>query len=416
MTKQVDTLIIGGGSIGVCVAYFLSIRGRHVTLIERSQIGGACSYGNAGLVAPSHIVPLAAPGALSQGLKWMFNPESPFYIKPRLNLALLLWLSRFMMACRRAPMLRSMSLLRKLTQASTALFEDFARMDTFPFHFKQKGSLTIYRNEANFERGVKEVELLKTYGVTYKVLEHVDLSHVEPRVHSDVVGGIYFPEDAHMNPSEFVTGLASVTDSAAVSFLTSTEVLRLKTSDDRISAVQTTRGDFEAEQVVLAAGTWSPSLVAELGLNFPIQPAKGYSITVRCGDREGAIPVALSESKVVVTQMGEILRFAGTLELSGLDSSIDQRRVYAIRRAVREYLVGLDDYELLEIWQGLRPLSPDGLPIIGRSKKWKNLTIATGHGMLGLALGPITGKVVAELLCDETPSIDVTSLGEDRFR
>lgn len=313
-------------------------------------------------------------------------------------------------------MLRTMSLLRKLTQASMMLFEDFARMDTFRFHFKQNGSLTIYRHLAKFERAVRELELLEAYGVTYRVLGHSDLSHFEPRVHSDVVGGIYFPEDAHMNPFEFVTGLASITDSASVSFLTSTEVLSLRTSDNRISAVQTTLGEFEAGQVVLAAGTWSPSLVAELGLNFPIQPAKGYSISVKCGDREGAIPVALSESKVVVTQMGGILRFAGTLELAGLDSSINQRRVHAIRRAVRQYLVGLDDYELLEIWQGLRPLSPDGLPIIGRSQRWRNLIIATGHGMLGLALGPITGKVVADHLCGVTPSIDLDGLGEDRFR
>jgi len=167
---------------------------------------------------------------------------------------------------------------------------------------------------------------------------------------------------------------------------------------------------------VLAAGIWSPSVVAELGLSIPIQSAKGYSITVRCGDREDSVPVALSESKVMVTQMGGILRFAGTLELAGLDFSINQRRVFAIQRAVQEYLVGLDEYELLEIWQGLRPLTPDGLPIIGKSQRWKNLIIATGHGMLGLALGPITGKVVAELLCEETPSINLEDLGEERFR
>ena len=415
MTKRVDTLIIGGGSIGVCVAYFLSSKGRRVTLIERSQIGAGCSYGNAGLVAPSHIVPLAAPGVVSQGIKWMFDPESPLYIKPRLNLTLLSWLSRFMMASRRAPMLRTMSLLRKLTQASLAIFEEFARMDAFGFKFKQRGSVTIYRNPVKFEHAAKELELLNTYGVTYKVLGLADLNHIEPKVHAGVVGGIYFPEDAHMNPFDFVRGLASITDSGAVSVMPSTEVLSLRTSENRVSVVQTTRGDFEAEQVVLAAGSWSPSLVAELGLRIPIQPAKGYSITVKSGDCGEFIPVALSEAKVVVTQMGGILRFAGTLELAGLDSSINQRRVHAIQRAVREYLVGLDEFEVLEIWQGLRPLTPDGLPIIGRSQKWKNLIIATGHGMLGLALGPITGKVVAELLCGETPSIDLKDLGEDRF-
>jgi D-amino-acid dehydrogenase len=415
MTKRVDTLVIGGGSVGVCIAYFLSRRGREVTVVDQGQVGAACSYGNAGVIAPSHIIPLPAPGVLLKGLKWMWNPESPLYIKPRLDLALLSWLSRFGMACRKAPMVRAMSLMRQLTQASMALYQDFALAGAFGFHFKQKGSLMIYKNLGSFEASVKEAELLKPYGITCKVLGYADVRQIEPRVHSRAVGGIYFPEDAHLNPYEFVTGLASCSLNDGVKVLTSTEVLGFETSGERVSTVRTTRGDFVAEQVVLAAGSWSPQLVRGLGMKIPIQPAKGYSITVRCSDRDDSIPVWLSETKVIVTPMGGILRFAGTLELAGLDFSISQRRVGAIQRAVREYLVGMDDYELLEIWRGLRPLTPDGLPIIGKSHRWTNLTIATGHGMQGLALGPITGKLVAQLVCGETPSIDLTALREQRF-
>jgi D-amino-acid dehydrogenase len=415
VANRVDTVVIGGGCIGVCSAYFLACKGKQVTVIDQGQVGAACSYGNAGMIAPSHIIPLAAPGVLMKGLKWMFDPESPFYIKPRLNLALFSWLSRFAMACRKAPMLRGMSLLRNLTQASLDLYEEFAFMDGLGFHFKHKGSLRIYKNPLSFEASVEELELLKAYGITSKVLGHAEVRQIEPNVHSSIVGGIYFPEDAHLNPSEFVRELASCEQNKGVSFLTSTEVLGFETSDGKVSKVRTTRGDFKPDQVVLAAGAWSPQLASALQLTLPIQPAKGYSITIKCCERDDSIPVWLSETRVIVTPMGGILRFAGTLELAGLDFSINQRRVRTIERAVREYLVGMDEYELLEIWGGLRPLTPDGLPIIGRSQIWKNLIIATGHGMQGLALGPITGKIVAQLVCEEKPTVDVGGLGEERF-
>lgn len=415
MTNRVDALVIGGGCIGVCSAHFLACRGKRVTVIDQGQVGAACSYGNAGIIAPSHIIPLAARRVLMKGLKWMFDPESPFYIKPRLNLALFSWLSRFAMACRKAPMLRGMSLLRNLTEASMDLYEEFASMDGLGFHFKQKGSLRIYKNPLSFEASVEELELLKAYGITSKVLGYAEVRQIEPNVHSRIVGGIYFPEDAHLNPSEFVRELASYDQNKGVSFLTSTEALGFETSDGRVSKVRTTRGDFKPDQVVLAAGAWSPRLASDLRLTLPIEAAKGYSITIKCCERDDSIPLWLSETRVIVTPLGGMLRFAGTLELAGLDSSINQRRVRAIERAVREYLVGMDQYELLEIWGGLRPLTPDGLPIIGRSQTWKNLIIATGHGMQGLALGPITGKIVAQLVCEETPTVDVEGLGEERF-
>jgi D-amino-acid dehydrogenase len=187
-------------------------------------------------------------------------------------------------------------------------------------------------------------------------------------------------------------------------------------SGKRISVVKTTRGDFRPDQVVLAAGSWSPGLARDLEFSLPIQPAKGYSITVRSAERDGSMPIWLTESKVTVTPMGGILRFAGTLELADMNFSISRRRVEAIRRAAREYLIGTDEYETLEIWRGLRPLTPDGLPIIGKSSKWINLIIATGHGMQGLALGPITGKLVAQLTTQEAPSVDLAGLKEERFQ
>ncbi|MGB0014719.1 MAG: FAD-dependent oxidoreductase [Candidatus Sulfotelmatobacter sp.] len=416
MAKRVDILIIGGGSIGVCSAWFLADKGRQVTVVDRGQIGAACSYGNAGVIARSHIIPLPAPGVLLSGMKWVFNPESPLYIKPRLSLALISWLARFSAASRRGPTLRTMSLINDLIQASMTLYEEFASMGGSQFNFKHRGSLAIYKSSDGFEAGLKQAEWVRRFGIQSKVLDQAGVRQIEPTIQQQIVGGIYMKDDAHLNPFKFVVWLSARAQSKGVSFLTSTEVLGFDKSAGRISTVRTTRGDFEAHQVILAAGSWSPELAEDLGLTLPIQPAKGYSITVKSEEREGSMPIWLTESKVTVTPMGEVLRFAGTLELADLDFSINQRRVEAIRRAAREYLVGTDQYETLEIWRGLRPLTPDGLPIIGISKAWSNLIFATGHGMQGLALGPITGKLVTQLATGETPSVDMARLSEERFR
>jgi D-amino-acid dehydrogenase len=416
MAKRVDILIIGGGSIGVCSAWFLADKGRQVTVVDRGQIGAACSYGNAGVIARSHIIPLPAPGVLLSGMKWVFNPESPLYIKPRLSLALISWLARFSAASLTAPTLRTMSLINDLIQASMTLYEEFASMGGSQFNFKHRGSLAIYKSSDGFEAGLKQAEWVRRFGIQSKVLDQAGVRQIEPTIQQQIVGGIYMKDDAHLNPFKFVVWLSARAQSKGVSFLTSTEVLGFDKSAGRISTVRTTRGDFEAHQVILAAGSWSPELAEDLGLTLPIQPAKGYSITVKSEEREGSMPIWLTESKVTVTPMGEVLRFAGTLELADLDFSINQRRVEAIRRAAREYLVGTDQYETLEIWRGLRPLTPDGLPIIGISKAWSNLIFATGHGMQGLALGPITGKLVTQLATGETPSVDMARLSEERFR
>lgn len=416
MAKRIDVLVIGGGCIGVCCAYFLAEKGMQVTVIDQGEVGAACSYGNAGVIARSHIIPLPAPGVLLNGAKWLLNPESPLYIKPRLSLALFSWLVHFGAACRKVPMLKTMSLLRDLIQSSLVLYEEFASIGGPEFHFKHRGSLAIYKSSDGFEAGVREAELVRPYGIESKMLDQAAVREIEPKIQPRIVGGIYLKDDAHLNPSEFVIWLASRAQTKGVKFLTFTEALGFEKSGGRISTVRTTRGDFEADQVVLAAGSWSPRLANGLQVVMPIQPAKGYSITVKSWERDESIPVWLSESKVVVTPMGGILRFAGTLELAGLDFSINPRRVNAIQCAAREYLADTGEQEVLEIWRGFRPLTPDGLPIIERSETWDNLIIATGHGMQGIAMGPITGKLVAQLMCKETPSVDVAGLISKRFR
>jgi D-amino-acid dehydrogenase len=417
--SSADVFIIGGGVIGVCTAYYLAEQGARVTLVEQGQIAAGSSYGNAGLIVPSHSIPLANPGALASGLKWMLDPESPFYIKPRLDFALVDWLLRFTLACAPGRMRKAIPVLRDLGRASSALHKELAALDGLDCGYAQTGLLMLYNTERGLEDGLKEAHLLQEFGLAAEVLDGGQVRKLEPSLRPETVGGTFFPGDAHFTPANFMRGLALQVEKKGVCIRTDTQVLGFETAGRKVTKVRTTRGDFQPGQVVLAAGSWSPSVARELGLKIPIQAAKGYSITVKRPAANHGIPLLLGEARVAVTPMvsaaGPVLRFAGTLELVGHDFSVKQRRVNAILRAARGYLGGMENLELVEIWRGLRPCTPDGLPIIGRPPSLDNIIVAAGHATLGMSLGPITGKLVAQLVNGETPALDLGPLRVDRF-
>ncbi len=389
-------------------------------MLDMHDICAGSSYGNAGMIVPSHAIPLAMPGAIRQALPWLFDATSPFYIKPRPDLALLDRLWRFRSASNAAALHRAIPVLLQLNQASLGLFRRLAGDAELDFNFEQRGGLYVYLSQAGLEKGIHEAELLHQYGGESAILDTAGVRELSPAIRPAVVGGIYYREDAHLIPDRFVHGMANLVRRQGTEICTSTEVLACETNGGRVVRVVTTRGDYAPEQVVLAAGAWSPQLAHTLGVRLPVQPAKGYSITI---PRPAAtlldVPLHLAERKVAVTPMGDMLRFAGTLELAGLDLSINRRRVNAIQLAAHEYL-DLDPGPTLEpntteIWRGLRPLTPDTLPIIGRSRHLANLTVATGHGMMGVSLGPITGKLVAQLIRGEQPEFDLSLLSVERF-
>jgi D-amino-acid dehydrogenase len=416
MREPKTALVIGGGVIGVCAAYYLARDGVTVTLVEKGDIAAGSSYGNAGLVVPSHSIPLAAPGVWWKGLRWMANPESPLYIKPRLDGELLRWLLRFRAACTERHLHRAVPLLRDLGYESRALYRELATVAGLDFGYRENGVLQVFRTEKGLAEGVHEAEVLTSAGILVRPLDAAAARALEPALAPSVVGAVLFADDAQLVPDAFVTGLAHVAEKLGVQVRRSTEVIGLRMARGRIVAVETTRGDLEADAIVLAAGSWSPDLVRPLGLRLPVQPAKGYSVTYRRPPAGPRIPLLLGEAKMAVTPMGDTLRFAGTLELAGLDLSINRRRVDALVRSARDYLAGADPLEVLEIWRGLRPCTPDGLPIVGRPAGLQNLLVATGHAMIGMSLGPVTGKLVAQLVSGERPSIDVAALSPDRFR
>jgi D-amino-acid dehydrogenase len=415
MLHKTETLIIGGGAIGVCCAYYLSQSGKKVTLVEMGEICSGSSYGNAGLIVPSHSIPLAAQGVISRGIRWMFNPESPFYIRPRLSRGLVSWLWRFQRACSARHVRRATPLLRDLIFASRRLFDELRT--EVDFYYEKKGMLEAFNTDKTFKKSIEESGFLREYGVESRILGRDEVREALGGVKSNAMGGIFFPQDCHIDPAQFVNRLAAQIEKEGTSLLTSTEVLGAETRDRRVATIKTTKGDIAFEDMVLAGGARSDKIVRELGLRLLMEPAKGYSVTFKRPEICPSIPVAMAEKRVLLTPMNKTLRLAGTLELAGFDFSINMRRVQAILKSLPEYFPDMDSdsFELMEIWRGLRPCTPDGLPYLGRSRKYDNLIVAAGHGTMGISLAPVTGKIVSQLATGAEPAIDLTAMEADRF-
>lgn len=415
MERETEVLIIGGGVIGVCSAYYLAQRGVRVTLIEKGEIASGCSYGNGGLIVPSDAVPLASPDSLGNGLRWLLNETSPFYIKPRLDLDLFRWLLGFIRASRRDYMLRSLPVLRDLLLASRNLYEELAHTAGFDFGFEGQGALHVFLSKENFEASIEEARKMERFNLPFEVWDAKHLHECEPSLTPQVVGGLFHPTDGHINPYRFVTGLAERAQELGAEICANTEALRFEISQDCIIKVHTTRGMIQPKQIVLAAGSWSPQVAHDLNLRIPIQPAKGYSVTMENPNVPPKYPLLLAEGHTVVNPLGHAIRVAGTLELAGMDFSYNSRRVDVVHNSMRGFLKGIEDLKVIEIWRGLRPCTPDGLPVINRMKEPENLIVAAGHAMLGMSLGPVTGKLVSQMVTGEQPLLDVNPLRLERF-
>ena len=415
--RDAEVLVVGAGSVGVCSAWFLRQAGAEVVLLDKGQVCSGSSHGNAGLVVPSHSVPLAEPAALRAGLRYMMSPDSPFYIKPRLDGDLLRWLWSFRRAATQARVDRAVPVLRDLHLESRGLFREIAD-GGLDFGYGEVGRLLLCDTPEGLAGAEEEAEHMRAAGVE---AESLDAAAVAGRLGDFEVrcsGGLFYPQDAHMDPGRFVRALAGRAAEEGVTVVEGAEVLRLLTRGDAVEAVETTRGAFRPGQLVLAAGSWSPELTRGLGVEAPIQPAKGYSVTVEAPPGAPDLPVMLTEARVSMTPLGRgRLRFGGTLELAGMDLSINQRRVDAIMRAVPRYVPHWDpsSFRVHEVWRGLRPCTPDGMALLGRPRRWRNVVVAAGHAMIGLSLGPVTGRIVSRLVAGEEPGHDLDLLDPDRF-
>ena len=416
MSKRI--VIVGGGVIGLCSAYYAARRGHSVTIIEREpEQRDGCSFGNAGMIVPSHFIPLAAPGMVALGLKWMWNPESPFYIQPSLRGDLLDWGWKFWRAATEEHVHRAAPLLRDLSFASRACFEELAALPGNDFGLVKKGLLMLCKTQHALDDEAKTAEQARILGIPAKVLDARETAELDPGVRMDIAGSIYFPKDCHLSPDRFMAGLKTQLQQLGGEFAWETRVTGWAVESGRIAAVNTTRGDFTGDEFVMACGSWSPAATRELGLEIPMQAGKGYSLTLPQPRQLPQICAIFTEARVAVTPMNGRLRFGGTMEIAGLNEDINPVRVRGIIKAAPQYYPEFSehDFEGIQPWRGLRPCSPDGLPYLGRTRRFSNLTLATGHAMMGLSLGPITGRLVSELVSDDKPSIEIGLLNPDRY-
>jgi D-amino-acid dehydrogenase len=417
--KSKSILILGGGVIGLATAYYAALRGHRVTIVERgSENHDCCSLGNAGMVVPSHIVPLAAPGMVGMGLRMMLDRESPFFIRPRASFELLDWAWKFCRACNPRHVQRSAPLLRDLNLASRRCFEQLAALPGVDFGLVRLGLLMLCREEDTLREEENTVRLARSLGMPAELLSAKEAAALDPAIEMSIAGAAYFPRDCHLSPEKFFAALASLLRGMGAEFRFNTDVTGWRAKEEMIQAARTTRGDLRADEYVITGGSWSPAMLRGLRIKLPMQAGKGYSLTLRHPRCLPGICAILTEARVAVTPMGGSLRFAGTMEITQAgDDSVNANRVRGIIKSVSRYYpqYTADDFRDVPVWHGLRPCSPDGLPYLGRFARYRNLSVAAGHAMMGLSLAPITGRLMAQVLSDERLEIDLNLLRPDRY-
>ena len=413
MSKKV--IVVGGGIIGLCSAYYLQKEGHQVAIVDQSNLDSGASYVNAGFLSPSHIIPLSAPGVMKKGIKWMFDKSSPLYIKPRLNLDFLKWTWAFNKSCNQNHVDKVAPVIRDISVFSQELYSDIKAQENFKFHYEKKGLLMLCQTEKMLEEEVHTAKLASQLGLSAREVSSDEIKTLEPNAGIDALGAAYFECDQHTTPHEFMTEMKAFLKGAGVVFYANEKVIDLEVSRNTISSIKTNKQILKADEFVLAAGSWSDMLSKKLGIKLLLQAGKGYRVNTE-KDTGISIPAILCEAKVAVTPMNGFTRFAGTMEIAGINHDINKVRVDAIAKAAKRYYpnVELTQEEKNEAECGLRPVSPDGLPYIGKSHKCKNLTVAAGHAMMGWSMGTATGKLVSEIISEQKPSLDLSSYHPDR--
>ena len=415
MSSRSEFLIIGGGVIGAACAMELATRGAGVTLVERGEIGHGCSYGNAGWLTPSLATPLPAPGMLLTCLKWMADPESPLYIHPRPSLELARWLLRFARSMNRADFERGSRALIALSKWSLEAYERMSRELPDSFGFERRGLLMLGLTGAGVASARRELDLAERHGLTGTPLDADGVRALEPAITGRIAGGVHFTGEGHLEPLLAVRAMTAEAERRGARIVRGCEVFGADVAGRRLEGLRTTRGRLTADRYVLATGSWSKKLAAGLGLRIPVLGGKGYAILITPTEPMPRLPIKVTELRVAITPRQGSLRLAGTLEVVDGDESISPRRVDAILRGSRQVLNVPATPEVVEVWRGLRPCTPDGMPVIGFARSLPNLFIATGHQMCGLHTAPATGRLAADLLTGATPLFDPAPFRADRF-
>lgn len=406
-----NVIVIGGGIVGLCSAYYLQKEGHSVAVLDKSQMDSGASYVNAGYLTPSHIVSLAAPGMISKGLRYMFNSSSPFYMKPRFDLDFLKWAWGFKKSSTHTKVSRAMSIIRDINLFSRDLYDELKSSNELgEFHYQRKGLLMYFQTQKEGDYEIAIAKKAKALGLESSVLDVDGIRKIEQGIKVNAIGAVHYLCDGHTTPNDFMQKLKTYLIEVGVTLKKGEEVLDFTLEKDKIISLQTQNDIYQADEVVLSAGSWTTQLGKKLNLNIPLQAGKGYRIDVS-RPTGVTMPALLMEAKIAVTPMQGFTRFAGTMEFSGINNIIKKERVEAIAKGAENFFEGLDisATDIANAKCGLRPVSPDGLPYIGRIPEFNNLTIATGHAMMGWSLGPATGKLVSEIVSEKKLSLDISA-------
>ncbi|HWT15424.1 MAG TPA: FAD-dependent oxidoreductase [Patescibacteria group bacterium] len=410
-----DVIVLGGGVIGLSCAHALARGGRSVTVLERALIGAGASHGNCGTITPSHALPLAQPGVIAQGLRWLLKPDAPLRIAPTLNPTRLAWLARFALNGTHAQVARIAPAKAAILNRSRALIEAFIRDEAIDCDFAADGELQVFRDRRNFDDACRELAILRAHGVPVEVWDGARVERDEPALKPGVVGGLYWPNDAHIRPDRYVAALAERARAAGVVIREDATVSGFDVAAGRIAAVHVDRARLRAGAIVLAGGAWSPLMARDLGLRLPIQPGKGYSITFSRPARAPKRPLVLAEPRVCVTTWASGFRLGSTMEFAGYDDTLNRVRLDALVRGADDFLHEPAGLERLEEWWGWRPMTTDDLPIIGASTRIDGLWLATGHGMLGMSMANATAELLAAQMLGRETVIDPRAYLPARF-
>ncbi|MGZ3749829.1 MAG: NAD(P)/FAD-dependent oxidoreductase [Mucilaginibacter sp.] len=412
-------IIIGGGVIGLFSAYYLQKSGWEVDILDQGDLSDNCSYGNAGMITPSHFVPLAAPGMVEQGIRWMFNSKSPFYVKPSLNPELVGWGLKFLKSATRKNVERSAGALRDISMISKDLYKEFEKDSNVDFGLEDKGILMLFKTQKFVEEEQHLAEQATNLGLDAQYLSPDECRKLQPGVEMDILGAVHYHCDAHLYPNKLMTGLIKYLETAkGVKIYRNTEITKITHDFGKITSVASADKQFKGDAYVVAGGAWSPSIARLAGLRVPLMPGKGYSFMVPQDDtKRMTIPSILCEARVAVTPMNGSIRYGGTMEVGKINDQVNMNRVKGIVESVPKYFPNFKPEipQAKNVWFGFRPVSPDGLPYIGLSSKYNNLAIATGHAMIGLSLGPATGKIINDLLNGAKPMMNIGVFSAGRF-
>lgn len=411
--------IIGGGIIGLSSAFYLQKSGWDVTVLDKGDFNDNCSYGNCGYICPSHFIPLATPGVVKQGLKWMWNSKSPFYVQPRLDWNLINWGLKFVRSATKNNVENAAAPLRDIAIISKREYESWLTIPGFDFAYQHKGLLEIFQTDAGAEHAKHTVEKAHELGLTdTQLLSKEALQALEPQTRINGLGAIMFNCDAHCYPNKLMQNLIAYLKKQGVKLIPNQEVIQFEKSGGSVKKVITNSGVYEQDEVIVATGSWSRQTAKLLAVKIPLMPGRGYSVTLENSPYKVNYPAVLLEGRAAITPMdGNKIRFGGTMEITSHKTPPRMNRVQGILDAVKRFYpdfdVPLPSKE--KIWYGYRPCSADGLPYIGRVKKYNNMVMATGHSMLGLSLGAGTGKLVDEIIGGKNTSMDVSAFNPGRF-